>query len=104
MRAQGGIGDDISVGRSKVKASGMCYTKGSRREGDAYSPPLSPPPQMMHQKEVRGVIIAFYDGVESSWMWNRDIDISCSSKALLGEWNEHLSCYQQYNVNESYHV
>ena len=52
-----------------------------------------PPPQMMHQKEVRGVIIAFYDGFESSWMWNRDIDIFCSSKALLGEWNEHLSCY-----------
>ena len=45
----------------------MCYTKGNRGEGGGCSPSPSDP-QMMHQKEVRGVIIAFYDGVESIWM------------------------------------
>ena len=94
MRTQGGIGDDISVGR-RSKPVGCVTPKGTEgREGDATDVPPSPfDSQMMHQKDVRGVIIAFYDGFESSWMWNRDIDTFCSSKALLGEWNEHLSCY-----------
>ena len=61
MRTQGGIGDDISVGR-RSKPVGCVTPKGT--EGRGMLPP--PPPQMMHQKEVRGVTIAFYDGVESS--------------------------------------
>ena len=77
----GGIGDDISVGR-RSKPVGCVTPKGAEgREGEA--PHLPPPPQMMHQKEVRGVTVAFYDGSESSSMWIRDSDLSCSSTALM---------------------